>query len=64
VKRRIEILVDADFVSNQHLEDCRLSLECLVGEWVKPRLPSGYMVQANEVPLEGQTWLHSPEVKS
>jgi hypothetical protein len=21
-------------------------------------------VQANEAPLEGQTWLHSPEVKS
>ena len=48
--RRIEILVDAEFESDEHFEEARKQLEDEVWRWTKPRLPQqGRMVQANEV---------------
>jgi hypothetical protein len=65
MKRRIEILVDAE-IPDERFEEFRKSMEdaawAMARTWHNVTITE--FVQANEVPLEGKTWLHLPEDKS
>lgn len=51
-KRRIEILVDAEFTSDEHFENSRWLLEKLVHQWCEPYWGKHVaQVQANEAEL-------------
>jgi hypothetical protein len=58
-------LVDVD-IPQHRFEEFRKSMEdaawSIAHTW--KNAADVQFVQANEAPLEGQTWLHSPEVKS
>lgn len=50
-KRRIEIWFDADFETDQHLENVRWGLERAVQNWAYPYFGSNFLAQANESSL-------------